>query len=128
MASSSETLIDYDGLMQANLARVFGERDTSRRTKAIAQLYADDAILYEPGASARGHAAIGQAVKALLSSLPANFVFTAIGPAVGHHGVGRLRWQSGPPNGPVAVTGTDVARIEGGQIQSLHVFLDPTGV
>jgi hypothetical protein len=37
-------------------------------------------------------------------------------------------WQSGPPNGPVAVTGTDVARFEGGRIQTLHVFLDPSGV
>jgi SnoaL-like domain len=118
--------IDYDGLMQANLARVFGERDASRRMKAIAELYADDATLYEPpDASATGHAAISQAVKALLANLPPNFVFTAIGPAVGHHGMGRLRWRSGPPNGPAAVTGTDVARIEGGRIQTLHVFLDP---
>lgn len=118
---------DYDGLMQANLARVFGERDASRRMNAIAEIYADDAVLYEPDASAAGHTAISQAVEALLSSLPPNFVFTAIGPAIGHHGVGRLRWQSGPPNGPVAVTGTDVARIEGGLIQTLYVFLDPTG-
>ena len=120
--------IDYDGLMQANLARVFGERDASRRMNAIAELYADDATLYEPHASATGHAAISQAVGTLLASLPPNFVFTAIGPAVGHHGVGRLRWQSGPPNGPAAVTGTDVARFEGGRIQTLHVFLDPSGV
>ena len=120
--------IDYDGLMQANLARVFGERDAPRRMQAIAELYADDAILYEPpDASAKGHAAINQAVQALLTSLPPNFVFTAIGPAVGHHGLGRLRWQSGPPDGPAAVTGMDVARIEGGRIQTLHVFLDPTG-
>lgn len=125
--ATSQTPIDYDRLMQANLARVFGERDASRRTKAIAELYADDAILYEPDASATGHAAISQAVKALLSSLPPNFVFTAIGPAVGHHGLGRLRWQSGPPNGPVAVTGTDVAHFEEGRIRSLYVFLDPTG-
>lgn len=119
--------IDFDDLMQANLARVFGERDAARRMKTIAQLYADDAVLYEPDASATGHAAISQAVEALLSSLPPNFVFTAIGPAVGHHGVGRLRWQAGPPKGPVAVTGTDVARFEGGRIQTLHVFLDPAG-
>ncbi len=104
--------------MQANLARVFGERDASRRMKAIAELYADDAILYEPDAAATGHAAISQAVKTLLSSLPPNFVFTAIGPAVGHHG---------PPNSPAAVTGTDVARIEGGRIRTLHVFIDPAG-
>ena len=122
----SATSTDYDGLMRANLARVFGERDTARRMNAIAELYADDATLYEPpDASAAGHAAINQAVEALLSSLPPNFVFSAIGPAVGHHGLGRLRWQSGPPNGPVAVTGTDVARIEDGRIETLHVFLDP---
>jgi SnoaL-like domain len=120
--------IDYDRIMQANLARVFGERDASRRIKAVAELYADDATLYEPpDASATGHAAISQAVEALLASLPPNFVFAAIGPAVGHHGLGRLRWQSGPPDGPAAVTGMDVARIEGGRIQTLHVFLDPTG-
>ena len=120
--------IDYDSLMQANLARVFGERDTSRRMKAIAELYADNATLYEPpDASATGYAAINQAVEALLAHLPPNFVFTSIGPAVGHHGMGRLRWRSGPPDGPAAVTGTDVARIEGGRIQALHVFLDPTG-
>ena len=120
--------IDYDSLMQANLKRVFGERDASHRLKAIAELYADDATLYEPpDDSATGHAAISQAVETLLSSLPPNFVFTALGPAVGHHGLGRLRWQSGPPDGPAAVTGMDVARIEGGRIQTLHVFLDPTG-
>lgn len=118
---------DYDGLMQANLARVFGERDASRRMNAIAELYADDATLHEPHASATGHAAINQAVEALISSLPPGFVFAAISLAIGHHGLGRLRWQSGPLNGPVAVTGMDVARIKGGRIQTLHVFLDPTG-
>jgi hypothetical protein len=122
----SSKSIDYDSLMQANLARVFGERDAARRMKAIAELYADDAVLYEPpDTSATGHAAISEAVEALLSNLPPNFAFTAMGPAVGHHGMGRLRWRSGPPNGPAAVTGTDVARFEGGRIQSLHVFLDP---
>src|SRR5258706_15733166 len=112
--------IDYDGLMQANLARVFGERDTSRRMKAIAELYADNAILYEPDASATSHAAISQAVEALLSSLPPNFVFTAIGPAVGHHGMGRLRWRSGPPHGPAAGTGTGLARVGGGRSPRPH--------
>lgn len=124
----SATPIDYDGLMQANLARVFGERDASRRLKAISELYAGDATLYEPpDAAATGHAAINQAVDELLANLPANFVFAAIGPAVGHHGMGRLRWKSGPLNGPVAVTGTDVAQIESGRIKTLHVFLDPPG-
>jgi hypothetical protein len=84
--------------------------------------------LYEPDAAAKGHAAISEAVTKLLSSLPPNFAFTAIGPAVGHHGVGRLRWQSGPPNGPVAVTGMDVAHFEADRIRALYAFLDPASV
>ena len=119
--------LDYDHLMHANLARVFGERDASRRLKAIAQLYAPEATLYEPDSEAKGHVAINHAVDELLSHLPPTFAFSANGPAVGHHNVGRLRWKAGPPNGPVAVTGTDVAHFENGRIHSLYVFLDPSG-
>jgi hypothetical protein len=125
MSNSPEVSIDYERLMQANLARVFGERDAKPRIAAIRELYAEDAVLYELHASAEGHAAINRAVDALLSSLPPRFAFTATGPAIGHHGLGRLRWQAGPPNGPIAVTGTDVARFEGGLIKTLHVILDP---
>src|ERR1700688_595780 len=67
--ANSAAPLDYDGLMHAYLARVFGERDAARRLKAIAQLYAPDATLYEPDAEAKGHAAINQAVEALLSHL-----------------------------------------------------------
>jgi SnoaL-like domain len=123
----STTPIDYDGLMQANLSRVFGERDAERRIEAIRELYAQDAELNEPHASAKGHAAIAEAVTALLAGMPPDFAFRAAGPAVGHHSVSRLQWRSGPPNGPVAVTGTDVAHFEGGRIHSLFVFLDPIG-
>jgi hypothetical protein len=110
--------------MQANLLRVFGERDAARRLQAIHELYAEDAVLNEPHSSATGHAAIAEAVAALLASLPPNFVFTAIRPAAGHHGVGRLQWRSGPPDGPVAVTGMDIAHFQGSRIRSLFVFLD----
>lgn len=118
--------VDYDGLMRANLVRVFGERNEAHRLGAIRELYADDAVLHEPHASARGHEAISHAVSALLEHLPSDFLFRAAGPAVGHHGVGRLHWRSGPSNGPAVVTGTDVAHFERGLIHSLYVFLDPT--
>jgi hypothetical protein len=128
MPVPAEAFVDYDRLMRANLTRVFGERDASRRIAAIRELYAEDGVLYEPQASATGHASISQAVGELLSSLPPTFAFTTIGPAVGHHGVGRLRWRSGPANDPAAVTGTDVARFTDGKIRTLHVFLDTAGV
>jgi predicted SnoaL-like aldol condensation-catalyzing enzyme len=126
--TASPASIDYNDLMQANLVRVFGECDAGRRMEAIRELYAEDAVLYEPHASVTGHAAISDAISALLASLPPGFAFRAACPAVGHHGVGRLRWQSGPLNGPVAVTGMDVARFEDGLIRSLYVFVDPTAI
>lgn len=116
---------DYDGILQANLKRVFSERDASQRIAAIRSLYSPDAVLYEPDSIKAGYDAISQAVDELLASLPRAFVFSPMGPAVGHHGLARLRWRAGPPEGPAAVTGTDVARIEAGRIASLHVFIDP---
>lgn len=124
----SPTEIDYEGLMLANLHRVFGERDGDARKVAIAELYAPDALLYEPDNIATGHVEIESAVETLLQHLPPEFVFTTDGPAIGHHAVGRLRWRLGPPEGPAAVTGTDVVRIEAGQIAALYVFLDPAVV
>jgi hypothetical protein len=117
----------YEQLLLANVARVFGERDRARRRAAIAELYVPDAVLYEPDTVATGHEAIDQAVETLLTQLPPGFVFTATGPVVGHHGVARLRWNAGPVDGPVAATGTDVAHITAGRIQSLYVLLDPAG-
>lgn len=125
MSIQPETPVDYDRLMQANLGRVFSERDTGRRVAAIRELYAEDAVLYEQDSEAKGHAAIDAAAAAVLSSLPPDFTFKAIGPAIGHHGIGRLRWQAGPPNGPVAVTGMDIAHFQNGRIHSLYVFLEP---
>ena len=111
--------------MKANLVRVFGERDRGRRRAALDELYTADAKLYEPDNVFTGRDAINGAVDALIARLPPGFVFTPNGIAVGHHGLGRLTWRAGPPGGPAAVTGTDVAQVEAGRIKSLHVFLDP---
>ena len=118
--------VDFDALMQAHLSRVFGDRNGSRRLLALKEIYAADASLFEPDATATGYEAISHAVEALYARLPPDFVFTASGPAVGHNGVGRLHWRGGPPDGPAVVTGTDVAQVEKGRIQALYVFVDPT--
>lgn len=115
---------EFDSLMQANLSRVFSERDADKRLDAIKELYAEDATLFEPDAVISGHVGISGAVDALLAMLPPDFVFRSIGPALGHHGLARLRWRVGPTDGAVAMTGTDVARFQDGRIVSLHVLLD----
>ena len=117
--------VDLDVLMRANMGRVFNERNAQHRLAALDELYADDAILHDPEAVVTGREAISGAVESLLSGFPPEFVFTAAGPAVGHNGVARLFWRLGPPNGPVAVTGTDVAHVEEGRIKRLYVFVDP---
>ncbi len=123
-AAIEDAPADYAMIMQTNLVRVFGERDASRRLLAIGEIYDTGAVLHEPDSSVRGHDAISDAVTTLLGNLPPDFAFTAIRPALGHNGVGRLQWRAGPPGGPIAVTGLDVARVEGGLIRSLHVFID----
>ena len=118
--------LHYDKHMQANLVRVFNERDATKRLAAIKDLYCEDATLFEPESAVTGHQAINGAVTALLAGLP-GLAFTPIGPASGHHDLGRLRWQSGPPGGPAVVTGMDVARFKGGLIETLHVFVEASG-
>jgi hypothetical protein len=117
--------IDLDALMQANIARVFNERNSDRRRAALGELYTENATLCDPETVATGREAISRAVDNLLRMLPPDFVFTATGHAVGHNGAARLFWRAGPPDGPVAITGTDVAHIEDGRIKLLYVFVDP---
>jgi hypothetical protein len=116
---------DLDALMQANIVRVFNERNPDRRRAALGELYTENATLYDPETVATGQQAISDAVDGLHRMLPSGFVFTAVGRAVGHNGAARLFWRAGPPGEPAAVTGTDVAHIENGRIKLLYVFVDP---
>jgi hypothetical protein len=124
---SSAQPVDYDAIMQANLVRVFGEHDPSRRIEAIRELYHADASLLELDRAVHGHEAISQVVTDLLTHLPPRTAFNAVRPASGHHGVGRLQWRSVSPGAEATITGTDVARVDEGRIRSLHVFLDEQG-
>ncbi len=123
-AIDDESVVDR--LLRANLTEVFGQRDAGRRLAAIQRLYAPDAVLHEPDRSVTGHAAIDQAVSDLLATLPADFAFQAQGRAQGHHGLAVLRWRAVSGAGPEPISGMDVARIDSGRIQSLHVLLNPS--
>ncbi|CAE6779985.1 nuclear transport factor 2 family protein [Xanthomonas arboricola] len=126
MTKTKEVPFNYDALMQAHLYRVLAERDVEKRRAAIRELYAEAVVVYEPGVEANGHDGVDHTVDAILSKAPPSFVFGTFGPAVGHHGVGRMRWHFGPAEGPPVVTGLDVVEIVDGKITKLYVFLDPT--
>ena len=122
---SDAQIVDYEFLLRSNLERVFSERDASKRAAAVAELFVAEPIMYEPDNVVAGRAAISDVAGKLLEQFGPTFNFMASAPAVGHPGMGSLRWQAGPKDGPVAVTGTDVAEVENGKISRLWVLLDP---
>ncbi|GLH21203.1 hypothetical protein BR1R3_39450 [Pseudomonas atacamensis] len=115
---------NYDALLRANLQRVFNERDAHKRIAAVQELFADTPTMYEPTGIVTGRAAISEVAGALLDQFGSDFAFVPEGPAVGHHGLGYLRWHAGPSAGPTVVSGVDVAEIKAGKIVRLWVLLD----
>ena len=81
--------------------------------------------MYEPTNVVSGRAAISEVAGKLLEQFGPTFAFVPEGIAVGHHGFGVLPWHAGPKDGPVAVTGADVAEIIEGKIARLWVMQNP---
>jgi hypothetical protein len=123
--SDAEATPDYDALLRANLERVFNERDPNRRALAIADIYIDDPIMFEPDGAVRGRDAISATAGRLLDQFGPTFSFVPGGKALGHHGLAVLRWHAGLKGGPVIVAGADAAEFEGARIARLWVLLDP---
>lgn len=116
---------DYDRLLRANLERVFNERDAERRAAALAELFVEEPVMYEPDNVVQGRDAISAVAGALLDRFGPILRFTPAGTAVGHHGFGSLQWQAGDEGGSVTVTGSDVAEVVHGRIARLWVLLNP---
>jgi hypothetical protein len=116
--------IDFDRLLRSNLERVFNERDEDRRRAAIAELFVEEPVMYEPANIVRGRADISRVAGDLLKQFGPTFRFVPDGVAVGHHGLAHLAWHAGPEHGPVAVTGADVAEVVSGKISRLWVLLN----
>lgn len=117
---------DFDRQLRANLEHVFNERDERRRAEALAELFVEEPVMYEPANVVRGREAISAVAGNLLEQFGPTFRFVPAGKAVGHHGLGALRWEAGPEGGPVAVTGADVAEFQDGRIARLWVLLNPS--
>lgn len=124
-APSPRPAPDWNALLRANLEQVFNERDANKRIAAIQQLFSAEPTMYEPEGVVTGQAAISDVAGALLEQFGPDFSFVAQGVAVGHHGMAYLRWHAGPKEGPVVVTGADVAEVVDGKIVRLWVLLDP---
>src|SRR4051812_34854181 len=107
---------NFDGLLRANLERVFNERDDARRAIAIAELFTEEPVMYEPGRPVRGREEISAVAGKLLKQFGPQFQFKPDGVGVGHHGMATLRWRAGEPGKAPTVQGYDTAEIIDGRI------------
>jgi len=105
--------------MQANICARFQRAQSGRPSRALGELYTENATSTIPRRCDRTGGDL-DAVGNLHRMLPSSFIFTAVGHAVGHNGRGDFL-AAGPPDA-AAVT-DDVAHIENGRIKLLYVFV-----
>ena len=110
--------------MERNVSEVFGERDPGRRSRAIAELYAEDCAFYEADGESIGQAAVCDGVGRVLDESPPGFAFRVVGPAEVIHDLGRLRWESGAAGAPPVLSGMDVAVFANGKVRTLYTFVE----
>ncbi|WP_268224338.1 hypothetical protein [Sinomicrobium oceani] len=111
-------------IMEENLKRVWSERDSTIRLKAIEKLYAGDSGLFHVGHETYGHQGINDSVTEVLKQMPDGFVFRLLRPVVINNDIGRLVWGVGTEGKAPVETGMDIAVFQNGKIQALYVFLD----
>ena len=109
-------------LMQANLFKVFNERDGERRRAPITATYAADVTFCDPEEVVVGHEDLNAKAQRLLDASPA-FVFSAAGPVMVNHDLGYLAWALGPQGEQPVVRGIDIALVENGLIKRLYTML-----
>jgi hypothetical protein len=111
-------------LLTRNLHEVFGEADPVRRRAAIEDLYAEDAVFYDPQGIHRGRDAIDE-IAGKIRAMHPDFRYTPTRqPEVLHEAAGRLQWVSGRPGEAPAYSGTDVIVVKDGRIAALYLFFD----
>ena len=113
-------------LMERNVSEVFGERDPARRKAVIDEIFTEDCAFFDAEGRATGRDAVDAKAEGILGDAPPEFAFAMAGPAEVIHDLGRVRWEFGPPGGPPAVRGTDVAVFAEGRIRRLYTFIEPT--
>ena len=107
------TMTTASSLLEANLKRVFNERDAGRRGQAIQELYAADATLYEQEDKYSGTEAIARAVSQLCGRFPR--------PSSSHGGArdakprhGQASLERTSPRRHDRRDGTDIAQVKEG--------------
>jgi SnoaL-like domain len=105
-------------LLNANLFKVFGERDTTARYSTIGETYHKDVLWHEPDRLVHGWEAMSKRAGEILAEAP-GFQFITDGEPIVTQNLGILSWKFGPDADPELVKGTDVILVEDGKIKVL---------
>lgn len=89
----------------------YGEPDDTRRAGLIAQVWALEGTLADPPFEGTGHAEISGLVAAALQQFPGHR-FRRTSGVDSHHGYARYSWELVGPEGQLAVSGLDMARVD----------------
>jgi hypothetical protein len=109
-------------LMEANLLRVFNERDAGRRAWAIETTYAPDVRWSDDEGTTVGREALEAKAKSLQSRMH-GLVFTKASPVHQTRGFGYLAWKLGPEGGDAVATGFDAAVVRDDLISELYTVI-----
>jgi hypothetical protein len=110
-------------LLLRNLHDVFGEIDPVRRRAAIAEIFHEDAVFYEPNGAYRGRDEIDRIAGVIKATHP-DFQYQPLSPPEEIGDGCRVRWVSGSPGKPPAYAGTDFIIVRDGKIAAVYLFFD----
>ena len=111
-------------LLIRNLHDVFGENDPARRRGAIAEIYTEDCVFYDPSRSVyRGRDEIDRVAGVIRATHP-DFRYQPIAEPEELGNGGRVQWVSGRPGEAPAYAGTDFIIARDGRITALYLFFD----
>jgi hypothetical protein len=110
-------------LLTRNLHDVFGENDLARRRQAIAEIFTEDCVFYEPNGVYRGRDEIDRIANAIRAS-HSEFRYQPIAEPEELGDGGRIQWVSGRPGEAAAYAGTDFIIARDGRIAALYLFFD----
>lgn len=111
-------------LLTRNLHDVFGENDPPRRRAAIAEIFNEDCVFYDPmGGVYRGHGEIDR-VAGLVRATHPDFRYQPIAEPEEVGNAGRVQWVEGRPGEAPSQAGTDFIIAQDGRIAAIYLFFD----
>jgi hypothetical protein len=111
-------------LLTRNLHDVFGENDPARRRAAIAEIFNEDCVFYDPMSGVyRGRDEIDRVAGVVRATHP-DFRYQPVAEPEEVGTGGRVQWVEGRPGEAPVQAGTDFIIARDGRIAAIYLFFD----